>query len=130
MRPAPLQAIGLIPQLRTTDLGATIDFWTRMLGFELDFRFEDFYAGLKRGPLRLHLKRIDAPDPSIAQVRAGGHLHLYLEVVDVRAFAAMLRERGVVPVRDVETTRWGTVELVVEDDQGHTIVVGSPAPST
>ena len=36
---------GVIPQLRTTDLRSSIDFYTTKLGFQLEFQYEDFYAG-------------------------------------------------------------------------------------
>ncbi len=51
------------PQLRTTDLAASIRFYTEVLGFDVVFRFQDFYAGLSVGNQRLHLKQVDAPDP-------------------------------------------------------------------
>jgi catechol 2,3-dioxygenase-like lactoylglutathione lyase family enzyme len=34
----------VIPQLRTTNLGAAIAFYTATLGFALEFRYEDFYG--------------------------------------------------------------------------------------
>ena len=37
---------GVITQIRTTNIEESIEFYTR-LGFELDFRFKDFYAGIK-----------------------------------------------------------------------------------
>lgn len=34
----------VIPQLRTTNLGAATEFYTATLGFALEFQYEDFYA--------------------------------------------------------------------------------------
>ncbi|MBL8699032.1 MAG: VOC family protein [Alphaproteobacteria bacterium] len=114
----------IIAQLRTTDLESSIEFWTRRAGLALDFRYADFYAGIRAGTQVFHLKRVDAPDPSIAHVRAGGHFHLYLEVEDARAAAVALAAGGVALLREVHDTPWGTRELVFADDQGHTIYVG------
>ena len=116
----------VIPQLRTTNLAASIHFYTTMLGGTLDFQYEDFYAGIRWGTQMIHLKHIDEPDPSIAFVRDGGHLHLYLRTDDVTAAAESRRRSGVPLVCEVEETAWNTRELVIEDDQGHTIYIGAP----
>jgi catechol 2,3-dioxygenase-like lactoylglutathione lyase family enzyme len=118
----------IIPQLRTTDLERSIRFYTERVGLELDFRYADFYAGIRSGHGSFHLKRVDAMDPSIAFVRDGGHLHLYLGVDDVDAFAERLRASGVELVQPPCDTKWGTRELVFRDDQGHTIYAGMPHP--
>ena len=114
----------VIPQLRTTDLAATIRFYTEQLGFALDFQYQDFYAGLRAGDQRVHLKLVDTADPSIDFVDAGEHFHLYLEIDDAAAAAERLRARGVAPVKALHDTPWGTREFAVKDDQGHTIYVG------
>ncbi len=114
----------ITPQLRTTDLDRTIRFYTERLGLELDFRHSDFYAGIRCGNGGFHLKRVDAPDPSIAFVHDGGHLHLYLGVDDVDVFGERLRATGVELLQPPCDTAWGTRELVFHDDQGHTIYAG------
>lgn len=114
----------VIPQLRTTDLAASIDFYTRKLGFVLEFRYEDFYAGIRAGTQAFHLKQVCEADPSIADVDAGGHFHLYLQTDDAEAAAATLQAKGVVLVQDVHGTDWQTREFVIHDDQGHTLYFG------
>jgi hypothetical protein len=57
-----MKVSGIIPQLRTTDLGASIRFYTTQLGFALDFQYEDFYAGLRAGPSESLVKDVhDTP---------------------------------------------------------------------
>ncbi len=114
----------ITPQLRTTDMDSSIRFYTEKLGFALDFRYQDFYAGIRAGGQTIHLKLVDEPDPSIAYVDDEDHLHLYLATDDVTAYAAELKARGVVLLRDVHTTDWNTKEIVLRDDQGHTLHVG------
>ncbi|MDX2166126.1 MAG: VOC family protein [Deltaproteobacteria bacterium] len=116
-----MHATAIIPQLRTTDLDASIRFYTEVLGLQLAFKYRDFYAGICAGEHTFHLKLIDQPDPSIAHVRAGGHVHLYIEVDGVAAAAAELKAKGVALCRDVHETPWQTREIVLEDDQGHTL---------
>ncbi len=123
-----MHLLGLATQLRTTDMEASIGFYTGMLGFRLDFRFGDFYAGLSQGPWQLHLKRVDAPDPSIAFVAAGEHLHLHIQVADADAAAAELAARGAVLASPPTDKPWGMREFTLRDDQGHTLYFASDIP--
>jgi catechol 2,3-dioxygenase-like lactoylglutathione lyase family enzyme len=111
----------VIPQLRTTDLSSSIDFYTTTLGLQLEFRYEDFYAGIRAGNQVFHLKLCDEKDPSISFVDDGEHFHLYLETPDVSAAAAELKAKGIRLVKDVHETAWRTREIVINDDQGHTL---------
>ena len=115
---------GVIPQLRTTDLKSSISFYTTKLGLQLEFQYQDFYAGIRAGNQVFHLKLVDEKDPSIQFVEDGEHFHLYLETNDVATAAAALKANGVSLVKDVHDTPWGTREVVIKDDQGHTLYLG------
>lgn len=119
-----MQITGVIPQLRTTNLAESIRFYTTKLGFRLEFQYEDFYAGIRTGGQVIHLKHVDEKDPSIEYVDEGGHIHLYLQTDDVTAAARVMKENGVTIVCDVHDTAWATRELVIRDDQGHTLYFG------
>jgi Predicted enzyme related to lactoylglutathione lyase len=121
-----MQITHIIPQLRTTDLAASIAFYTKVLGFTLEFQYEDFYAGVRTGDYLLHLKLSDSADPSVAFVREEGHFHLYFQVTDIRTTAAELRRHGVRLIRDVHETAWNTRECIIEDNVGHTLYFGEP----
>jgi catechol 2,3-dioxygenase-like lactoylglutathione lyase family enzyme len=115
---------GVIPQLRTTDLKSSIRFYTTKLGLKLEFQYQDFYAGIRAGNQVFHLKLVDEKDPSIQFVEDGEHFHLYLETNDIAVASAALRANGVPLVKDVHDTPWGTREVVIKDDQGHTLYLG------
>lgn len=115
---------GVIPQLRTTELKSSISFYTTKLGLQLEFQYQDFYAGIRAGNQVFHLKLVDQKDPSIQFVKDGEHFHLYLQTEDVVATAAALKANGVTLVKDVHDTPWETREVVINDDQGHTIYLG------
>jgi len=119
-----MTVLTITPQLRTTDLDGSIRFFTERVGLELEFRHSDFYAGIRSGGGSFHLKRVDTPDPSVAFVEEGGHLHLYLGVDDIDSFAVRLRAAGITLIQPPCDTDWGTRELVFHDDQGHTIYAG------
>jgi len=116
----------IVPQLRTTEMESSIRFYTQQLGFSVEFKYQDFYAGIRCGDFLLHLKLVDAQDPSIPYVDDGGHLHLYMETDDVTTLAAQLQASGVDLVQNVHETPWSTKEMVVHDDQGHTLYFGQP----
>jgi catechol 2,3-dioxygenase-like lactoylglutathione lyase family enzyme len=44
------------PQLLVTDIEHSIEFYTKKLGFDLEFRYEDFYAGIIKDSHSIHLK--------------------------------------------------------------------------
>ena len=120
----PITAV--IPQLRTTDLDASIRFYTEVLGCTLEFCHGDFYAGVRAGHSAIHLKRVDCVDPSIADVAEGGHLHLYVQVAGVAALAEALKAKDVALEQDLHETPRNTREFVLRDDQGHTLHFGEP----
>lgn len=120
----PMQIASVVPQLRTTDLAASIEFYTTKLDFTLEFQYGDFYAAVRSGAYAVHLKLIDTPDPSIAFVDRNEHFHLYFETHDVAGVADGLKRRGVPLVRDVHETAWGTRECIIKDNAGHTLYFG------
>jgi len=119
-----IQISRIVPQLRTRNLDASLAFYTGKLGFTVDFRYDDFYAGVRSGTNVVHLKLVDAQDPSIDFVDRGEHFHLYFETADVERVAAELKRQGVPLVQDVHETPWGTRECVVRDNEGHTLYFG------
>jgi catechol 2,3-dioxygenase-like lactoylglutathione lyase family enzyme len=121
-----LRVTNIIAQLRTTDLAASIRFYTVQLGFTLDFQYDDFYAGVSAGGHMIHLKLVDEKDPSIALVDEGDHFHVYIQTDDAAAAAEQLRRNGVRFERQLHETAWATREFVIRDDQGHTLYFGQP----
>ena len=121
-----MQITGIVPQLRTTDMASSIRFYTEKLGFSVEFKYQDFYAGMRAGGQLFHLKLVDEKDPSIPYVDAGEHFRLYLETDGVVDFAARLKANCVQLVKDVHETPWKTREIVIHDDQGHTLYFGEP----
>lgn len=119
-----MQIKSAIPQLRTTDLNRSLEFYTTKLGLTLEFQYEDFYAGIRAGSQLFHLKFEDKKDPSIDFVDQGEHFHLYFEVDDASSAASELKKNGVVLVTDVHDTEWGTREFIIKDDAGHTLYFG------
>src|SRR5262245_30789705 len=116
---------GVIAQLRTTNLNESIRFYTETLGLTLEFRYEDFYAGIRAGTQVFHLKLVDQTDPSIAFVDRGDHFHLYFDTDDIVVTANALKRRGVPFVKDGHETPWGTREFAVKTIRATSCTSGS-----
>jgi catechol 2,3-dioxygenase-like lactoylglutathione lyase family enzyme len=54
--PTVLSIKGMSPQLSVADIEHSIEFYTKKLGFSLDFKYEDFYAGIVKDGQSIHLK--------------------------------------------------------------------------
>lgn len=44
------------PQFVVADMDRSIEFYTKRLGFDIDFRYEDFYVGIIKDGFSIHLK--------------------------------------------------------------------------
>jgi catechol 2,3-dioxygenase-like lactoylglutathione lyase family enzyme len=113
---------GVATQIRTTNLQESIDFYVTKLGFELDFQYGDFYAGIRVADGQVfHVKLVDEKDPSIDAVQSHGHMHLFFSTDDVDEAAESCRRNEVRFHQETAETAWGTREFYVSDNQGHTL---------
>jgi catechol 2,3-dioxygenase-like lactoylglutathione lyase family enzyme len=120
----PMAITGIVAQLRTTDMASSVRFYTEKLGFSVEFNYGDFYTGIRAGSQVFHLKLVDEKDPSIRYVDEGEHFHLYLVTDGVADLAAQLQAKGVELLKGIHETPWNTREIVIRDDQGHTLYFG------
>ena len=65
------------PQFLVTDIEHSIEFYTKKLGFDIEFRYEDFYAGIIKDNCPIHLK---SGKPSIEE-RKGKRENIDLDLV-------------------------------------------------
>ena len=114
-----------ITQLRTTNLERALNFYTNTLGYNIAFRYEDFYAGIDIDGQILHLKLVDEADPSIEFVARSNHFHLYIEVADLISRHEDL-DGGGAEVSEIKAQPWGR-EFVVIDPEGHRIYYAEKA---
>ncbi|WP_137125312.1 VOC family protein [Roseomonas sp. HF4] len=117
---------GITPQLRTTDLKASIRFYVDRLGFTLPVRWQDFYAGLSAGDAEARLRRVDEPDPSIPYVAVGAYVHLDIHVDGIDALHEAFQARGVSVLEGPVDQPRNTREIVLRDDQDHTLYFSQP----
>lgn len=115
------------PQFLVLDLQAACAFYVDKLGFRVEFTYDDFYAGVARDGIRIHLKLSDTPDPSRQAKQREDHLDVYITVEDVAALYAEYQSRGVVFAQPLEVKPWGMREFVVWDNSGFILHFGQDA---
>ena len=113
------------------DVDAAIDFYCRQLGFHEDMHPAPTFAMLSRGDLRLALS---APGggpgggqamPDGTQPKPGGWNRFQLEVDDLAAIVAQLRESGIRFRNDI-VTGVGGKQILVEDPAGNPVELFEP----
>lgn len=107
----------LLVQLAVGDLDRAIDFYTRVMGFQLELRDESLrWARIKIGIDRLTLGLGEAPDP-----KGSGSMSLNVGVRDIEEARRLLEAKGV-RFRGPTITVPGVVKLAdFEDPDGNRI---------
>ncbi len=115
------------PQFLVDDLDATLAFYKDVLGFHVDFVYENFYAGISLGGGTIHLKC--APKlPEERKLRKDNeHLDAYFTVQDIQSLFNEWTSKKVAIARALETRPWGMRDFYVEDPDGYILCFGEPA---
>jgi uncharacterized glyoxalase superfamily protein PhnB len=105
------------PILRVADLDRSLAYYVDALGFDLQWRFDDF-ASVCRGDATLMLSEGSQGQPGT---------WVYLAVSDADALHDELRGRGATIRHPPRNFPWGSRELHVFDPDGHVLRLGADA---
>lgn len=111
----------LTPMLRTKDLQESVEFYTRILGFECDELNEEWgWASLHRDGVAVMLARPNEHEPFDRPAFTGS---LYIRTDDVDGLWEQLKERAKVcyPVEDFD---YGMREFAIYDNNGYLLQFG------
>ena len=110
---------GIAPQFLVDDLDRAIAYYCDKLGFELDFKYQSFYASVSRDGFSIHLK--DAPRLAAEREFRKRHEHLdaYVSVAGIRDLFSELERRGAQVIRPLEQRPWACLDFYVEDPDGY-----------
>ena len=110
---------GIAPQFLVDDLDQSIAYYCDKLGFDLDFKYEGFYASVTRDGHAIHLK--DAPkSPGDREYRKQNeHLDAYISVSGIRDLFSEFNLRGAQVIKPLEQQSWGCLEFYVSDPDGY-----------
>jgi uncharacterized glyoxalase superfamily protein PhnB len=110
---------GVIPVLRVSSVGASVDYYTRALGFHINFKFPDenapFFASISRGRCDLFLSEGDQGNPGS---------WVWIDGVDVERVYEEFRATGA-KIRNPPTNYEWALEMQVEDLDGNILRIGS-----
>ena len=116
----------IAPQFFTTDMRATLTYYTDKLGFDLLGTWQDppVYAIVARDEHRIHFRYADPPAPNPDKYD-DELLDAYLFVDDVDALYVEYAARGVQFTRELGNTPWHSREFVVKDCDGRLLAIGA-----
>jgi len=116
---AAIEFGGVTPVLRVRDLAVSIDYYTRVLGFKINWGYpesgEAFFASVSRGKCCLFLSVGDQGHPGS---------WVWLDGKDVDAVYAEFKAAGA-KIRNPPTNYSWALEMQVEDPDGNVLRIGS-----
>lgn len=112
------------------DVAAAVDFYTKMLGFEVLTNFPPAFADVARGRLRVLLSGPTSSAgramPDGAKPGPGGWNRIHLIVDDLESEVARLRAAGA-PFRNEIISGPGGQQILLQDPSGNVIELFQPA---
>ena len=116
------------PVLFVTHLDKSIAYYRDRLGFELEFQYEGFYAGIVRNGCRVHLKCSPTSHRDQAESEATEDIAACFGVVGIESFAAHATGAGALIPVPLRQTPYGR-EFYVRDPDGYVLgfVEATPA---
>jgi uncharacterized glyoxalase superfamily protein PhnB len=113
------QITGIAPQFLVDDLDRAIAYYRDRLGFEVDFIYQSFYAGVRRDGFAIHLKHAPKVAADRAHRKQNEHLDAYISVSGIRDFFSELQMRGAEVIKPLEERPWASLDFYVEDPDGY-----------
>ena len=107
------------PQLLVADIEDSIGFYTKKLGFDVDFRYEDFYAGIIKDGYSIHLK-VGRSLGQRENKRIMEDLDIVFSVDNIEGLYEELSNKSVEFTQPLREMPYGK-EFYVADPDGHII---------
>lgn len=119
--PAMTTLVAAEPQLYVRDILASVEFYTRMLGFSVAFTYGEppFYGQVFRDGARLNLRQVDHPvmDRDAEQLLAAT-----ITLEDAKPLFLEYQEAAVKFVQPLRTEPWGARTFIVRDPDGNLLL--------
>ena len=124
--------INATPQLFVSDIVASCDFFTRMLGFGVEFVYGEppFYAQVIRDGASLALRHVDRPvmEKLAEALKADvDMLAASISVDDVQALHREFQTAGVAFHQELRREEWGARTFIVRDLDGNLLLFAGSA---
>jgi predicted enzyme related to lactoylglutathione lyase len=105
------------PQLQVTDIDRSVEFYTKTLGFDVDFRYEDFYSGIIKDGYSIHLK---SGTPSIDKRKTNEDLDIIFLVNEIKDLYEEILSKSVEIIQPLREMPYGK-EFYIADPDGNVI---------
>jgi len=124
--------INATPQLFVSDIVASCDFFTRVLGFGVEFVYGEppFYAQVIRDGASLALRHADRPvmeQLAVAMKADVDMLAASISVDDVQALYREFQTAGVAFHQELRTEEWGARTFIIRDLDGNLLLFAGSA---
>jgi catechol 2,3-dioxygenase-like lactoylglutathione lyase family enzyme len=124
--------IAAVPQLFVSEIAASCDFFTRKLGFTVEFVYGDppFYAQVKRGGAQIALRHVDRDvmdKIALAMTADVDMLAASISVDDVASLHDALQAADVAFHQTLRTEPWGARTFIVQDPDGNLLLFAGAA---
>jgi len=106
------------PQILVTDISRSIEFYTKKLGFNVDFLYEDFYAGIIKNGYSIHLKLGKPSTKERKNKRENEDLDIVFSVEDVEDLYTELVNKSVEITQPLRDRPYGK-EFYIADPDGY-----------
>jgi catechol 2,3-dioxygenase-like lactoylglutathione lyase family enzyme len=110
---------GIAPQFLVDDLDRAIAYYRDRLGFDLEFKYQSFYAGVTRGGCTIHLKHAPKVVADREHRKENEHLDAYISVSGIQALFSELQSRGARVTKPLGERPWACLDFYVEDPDGY-----------
>lgn len=110
---------GIAPQFLVDDLVKAVEYYKDKLGFDVDFMYESFYAGVSRDGSSIHLKCAPKTASDRENRRSNEHLDAYIDVSDVDTLYADISARNANVTKPIGDRPWQCRDFYVEDIDGY-----------
>lgn len=108
------------PQFVVADLDRSVEFYTKKLGFDIDFRYEDFYVGIIKDGFSIHLKTGQPLGGGRQHEKDHEHLDITFSVDDIDYLYEELSSKSVAVIQPLRQMPYGK-EFYVSDPDGYIV---------
>lgn len=104
------------PQLVVADMARSLGFYTEKLGFEVDFRYEGFYAGVIKGSCSIHLKAGKSSKEERENRRNNEHVDIIFSVEGIENLYRELLDHPVEVIQSLRDMPYGREFYIADPD--------------
>jgi len=119
---------GIAPQFLVDDLDRAIEYYCHKLGFELDFKYQSFYASVTRDGFAVHLKQAPKLAAEREHRKVNEHLDAYISVSGIQGLFAELETRGARVIKPLQDRPWACLDFYVVDVDGYVLCFSERNP--